>query len=44
VALGKIQDELSSVVNASVDVAPKKGLKPALRQQVLQEAEVIYVV
>lgn len=40
--LGKIQDELEEIVKSKVDLVPKDGLKPIIRQRVLAEAEVVY--
>lgn len=40
--LGRIQTELEEIVKTEVDLVPKDGLKPAIRQQVLVEAETIY--
>ncbi len=40
--LGRIQTELEEIVKTEVDLVPKDGLKPAIRQQVLSEAETIY--
>lgn len=40
--LGRIQNELEEIVKTEVDLVPKDGLKPAIRQQVLGEAETIY--
>jgi predicted nucleotidyltransferase len=40
--LGRIQTELEEIVKTEVDLVPKDGLKPAIRQQVLGEAETIY--
>jgi predicted nucleotidyltransferase len=42
VTLGKIQTELSEIIQSPVDVVPKAGLKAAIRAQVLAEAEVLY--
>lgn len=40
--LSEIQTELEELVAADVDLVPKDGLKPLIRQTVLDEAEVIY--
>lgn len=37
-----IREKLEEIVKKKVDLVPKKGLKPLIRQQVLSEAEVIY--
>jgi predicted nucleotidyltransferase len=42
IKLGKIQSELEEIVRTKVDLVPKDGLKPIIRQQVLSEAEIIY--
>jgi len=43
ITLGKIRFELEDVVKAQVDLVPKSGLKAGIRQQILAEAELIYV-
>ncbi len=40
--LARLQAELASLVNRSVDLVPKGGLKPSIRSIVLQEAKVLY--
>jgi uncharacterized protein len=40
--LGKLQGELSALFDRAVDLVPKRGLKPILRQAVLASAEVVY--
>ena len=42
VPLSKVQRELSAIVQRAVDLVPKHGLKPRIRQSVLASAEVIY--
>lgn len=42
VRLSKMQRELSTLVQRAVDLVPKHGLKPHIRQSVLDSAEVIY--
>lgn len=42
IELGFIQEELENVVEKPVDLVPKKGLKKLIRQQVLEESEIIY--
>lgn len=37
-----MQRDLSSLFGRDVDLVPKAGLKPFLRQQVLADAEVLY--
>jgi predicted nucleotidyltransferase len=41
-ALGRIQRELSALLKRPVDLVPKKELKPAIREAVLSNAEVVY--
>jgi predicted nucleotidyltransferase len=41
--LARMQRELSAIFRRRVDLVPKGGLKPAIRQDVLTSAEVIYV-
>src|SRR5437870_4359584 len=40
--LARLQRELSALFQRSVDLVPKRGLKPKIRQSVLEQAEVIY--
>ncbi len=40
--LSRIQSELEELVQREVDLVPKNGLKPLIRQTVLEEAEIIY--
>lgn len=40
--LSRIQSELEELVQSEVDLVPKNGLKPLIRQTVLEEAEIIY--
>lgn len=42
IKLGKIQSELEDIVRTKVDLVPKDGLKPIIRQRVLAETETIY--
>ena len=37
-----LQAELSRLFNRPVDLVPKDGLKPVLRQEVLAEAQILY--
>ncbi|HEU5012828.1 MAG TPA: nucleotidyltransferase domain-containing protein [Roseiflexaceae bacterium] len=41
-ALARLQRELSAIVKRPVDVVPKNGLKPHIRQSVLASAQVLY--
>lgn len=42
--LARLQRELASVVGREVDIVPKRGLNPVIRQSVLDSSEVIYAV
>jgi len=42
IRLGGLKEELEALFGRSVDLVPKKGLKPAIRQSVLDSAEVVY--
>lgn len=42
IELSRLQRELSALVGRQVDVVPKAGLKEAIRQEVLAQAEVVY--
>jgi predicted nucleotidyltransferase len=42
--LARLQRELSTLFSRPVDVVPKQGLNPAIRQSVLNTSEVIYAV
>ena len=42
VALGQLQRELSEAFGRPVDLVPKDGLKPALREEVLAQARILY--
>ncbi len=42
VALGRLQRELAALLQRPVDVVPRDGLKPLIRDQVLSSAEVLY--
>ncbi len=37
-----LQAELAALLGRAVDVVPKRGLKPLVREQVLAEAQVLY--
>jgi predicted nucleotidyltransferase len=41
-AFGRIQRELSDLLQRPVDLVPKDGLKPVIRQSVMDSAEVVY--
>ena len=41
-ALGRMQRELAALLERPVDLVPKDGLKPLIRQDVLASTEVIY--
>jgi predicted nucleotidyltransferase len=42
ISLSRMQRELSAILQRPVDLVPKGGLKPTIRQEVLSTAEVIY--
>ena len=41
--LSSLSRELSGLLHCPVDLVPKAGLKKAIREQVLAEAEVVYM-
>ena len=41
-ALGRMQRELTALLERPVDLVPKDGFKPVIRRDVLASAEVIY--
>jgi predicted nucleotidyltransferase len=41
-AMGRMQRELAALFCRSVDLVPKDGLKPAIRDVVLASTEVVY--
>jgi len=41
-ALGRMQRELSELLQRPVDLVPRNGLKPRIREAVLSSAEVVY--
>lgn len=41
-ALSRLQRELAMLFQRPVDVVPRDGLKPLIRDQVLSDAEVVY--
>jgi len=42
VTLSKMQRELSAILNRPVDLVPKGGLKPKIRETVISSARVLY--
>jgi len=42
IAFNQMQRELSTLLQRPVDLVPKQGLKPVIKQDVLVEAQVIY--
>ena len=40
--LSRMQRELSAVLNRPVDLVPKSGLKPKIREMVISSAKVLY--
>lgn len=40
--LARMQRELTALLGRKVDLVPKAGLKPIIRQEVLESAEVLY--
>jgi len=40
--LGQLQQDLESLLNRKVDLVPKRGLKPLIRERVLQRTEPVY--
>jgi predicted nucleotidyltransferase len=42
IQLGLLQQELESVLRRKVDLVPKSGLKPMIRETVLQVSEPVY--
>jgi predicted nucleotidyltransferase len=41
-AFGRMQRELVALFRRPVDLVPKQGLKPAIREEVLTSAQVVY--
>ena len=41
-ALARMQRELAELFHRPVDLVPRNGLKPMIREQVLAEAELLY--
>ena len=42
IALNRMQRELAELLQRPVDLVPKEGLKPKIREAVLASAEVVY--
>jgi predicted nucleotidyltransferase len=42
VTLSRMQRELSAILNRPVDLIPKGGLKPTIREMVISSAKVLY--
>ena len=42
IALSRMQRELAELLQRPVDLVPKEGLKPKIREAVLASAEVVY--
>lgn len=42
VTLSRMQRELSGLIHRKVDLVPKSGLKPILRQEILSAVKVLY--
>lgn len=42
IEFGLIQERLENIVEKPVDLVPKTGLKEIIRQQVLDESEIVY--
>lgn len=42
IALSRMQRELSELLQRHVDLVPRNGLKPVIREAVLSSAEVVY--
>ncbi|MEQ6340975.1 MAG: nucleotidyltransferase family protein [Gammaproteobacteria bacterium] len=41
-ALSRMQRELSDLFHRPVDLVPKKGLKPVIELQIMQERQILY--
>jgi len=41
-ALGRIRRELSTIIGRTVDLVPKDGLKPLIRDEVISSSRVVY--
>jgi len=42
ITLSRMQRELSAILHRQVDLVPKEGLKPTIRDAVLSDAQVLY--
>lgn len=42
IALSKMENELSKILNRKVDLVTRGGLKPQIREEVLAKAQVVY--
>jgi len=42
IALGRMQRELAALLGQPVDLVPREGLKPKIREAVLSSAQVVY--
>lgn len=42
ITMSRMQRELSAIIGRPVDLVPKDGLKPLIRDEVLASAEVLY--
>lgn len=42
ITLSRMQRELSAILRRRVDLVPKNGLKPQIRESVLSSAEILY--
>jgi len=42
IELSRMQRELSAIFNRPVDLVPKQGLKPIIRDAVISSAEILY--
>ena len=42
ITLSRMQRELSAILHCRVDLVPKNGLKPKIREAVLSSAQVVY--
>ncbi len=42
ITLSRMQRELSAILHRRVDLVPKNGLKPQIRESVLSSAEILY--
>jgi len=42
IAFNRLAEELSALIGKKVDLVPKAGLKPAIREEVLAEAILLY--